>query len=74
MAKKKVSAIICPICSNENTIEIDSGFEDMCAYTKHHCDICGAEWEENYSVEYCGYNMLNEYGQMVIYGAQGEEV
>lgn len=74
MANKKTHAIVCPICGNENTIEVDSGFEDMCAYTKHHCDMCGAEWEENYSVEYCGYNICNEYGQTVIYDAQGEEI
>jgi transcriptional regulator NrdR family protein len=70
----KTHAMICPICGNENTVEDSSGFEDMCAYTRNHCEICGAEWEENYSVEYCGYNIADENGQTVIFDAQGEEI
>jgi transcription elongation factor Elf1 len=70
----KTHAMICPICGNENTVEDSSGFEDMCAYTRNHCEICGAEWEENYSVEYCGYNIADENGQTIIYNAEGEEV
>ena len=70
----KTREVVCPICGNENTTETGSGFEDMCAYTTNHCEMCGAEWEENYSVQYCGYNIRNEYGQTVIYGANGEEI
>ena len=74
MTNKKTREIVCPICGNEDTTEMGSGFEDMCAYTLHHCAKCGASWEENYSVEYCGYNICNEDGQTVIYDAQGEEI
>lgn len=70
----KTTPCICPKCGNENTIELSSGFEDMCAYTHNHCGICGAEWEENYSVEYCGYNMEDENGHTIIFNAEGEEI
>ena len=70
----KTHEMVCPICGNENTIEDSSGFEDMCAYTRNHCEMCGAEWEENFSTQYCGYNLLNEDGQITIFDAQGEEV
>lgn len=65
---------ICPICNSNHTTEMSSGFEDMCAYSHMRCDKCGAEWDDNFSVEYCGYNLFNEYGQLVIFDAQGEEV
>ena len=70
---KKTNPCICPKCANENTVEVDCGFEDMCAYTRNRCEMCGAEWEENYSVEYCGYNITDNNG-CVIYDAQGDEI
>ena len=72
MAKNR--PFICPICGNENIVEDGSGLEDLCAYVCCHCEMCGAEWEENFSTEYCGYNLRNEYGKTVVYNELGEEV
>ena len=75
MAIKKTQPSVCPECGEDVlTEETESGFEDMCAFTKHFCPCCGAEWEENYSVQYCGYNKTDENGQTIIYDAEGEEV
>lgn len=75
MARVKTEPNICPQCGEDVLTEcIDSGFEDACAFTKHFCPTCGAEWEENYAVEYCGYNIADENGHTIIYNAEGEEV
>ena len=70
----KTTEWVCPICNSNNTTELHSGFEDMCAYSHMRCEDCGAEWDDNFSVEYCGYNIHTEDGDTKVYNAKGEEV
>lgn len=70
----KTQEWICPLCNSDDTTEMSSGFEDMCAYSHMRCDRCGAEWDDNFSVEYCGYNIETENGDTKIYNAEGKEI
>ena len=70
----KTEAWICPVCNSNNTTETSNGFEDLCAYSHMRCEDCGAEWEDNFSVEYCGYNIHTEDGDTIIYDTKGDEI
>ena len=72
MAKKR--EWICPICNSDDTTEISIGCEVLCAYSLLRCDKCGAEWDDNFSVQYCGYNIETEDGDTKIYNAEGKEI
>ena len=72
---KKIDPYVCPKCGTHENIEsLESGLEDMCGFEKLHCCACDCEWEENYSLNYCGYNMEDENGQTIIYDERGEEI
>lgn len=64
---------VCPMCEEDCEI-VDSGIEDGCAYTKCYCPKCDIEWEENFSIEYCGYNLRDEDGNMILYDHEGKEI
>lgn len=70
----KTSERICPICNSDDTTEMDSCFEDMCAYAHMRCNECGAKWYDNFFVQYCGYNIETEDGETKIYNREGEEI
>jgi hypothetical protein len=53
---------------------MSSGFEDMYAYSHMRCRDCCAEWDDNFAVEYCGYNIETEDGDTKIYNAEGKEI
>ena len=72
---RKIEPFICPFClSAENVESLDSGIEDYCGYEKLHCCECSIEWEENFTLAYCGYNITNEKGETTIYNELGEEI
>ena len=70
----KNEPFICPFClSAENVESLDNGVEDMCAYEKLHCCACDVEWEDNFSLSYCGYNIATDSGHL-IFDEKGEEI
>lgn len=55
----------CPRCKqpwlNYGAVEFE---DDMC-YFPWHCDNCGLEGEEWYSLEFNGHNVVNENGEQI---------
>lgn len=67
---KKQHAYICPTCGEMKTIDfIESSLEDGIAYERMRCWKCGEEWENFYSIQYCGYTAGN-----TVFNAKGDRI
>lgn len=73
---KKISEGYCPCCGSSNisydTVKID---DDVASYPAK-CDDCGATWNEDYSLNFCGVSCVcNREGERlgVVINLNGEE-
>lgn len=70
MPEKKTEEWICPVCG-ESIYLTERGCEvvDMVADIAVSCDVCGAKWNEYFSLQYKGYAHKG-----IDYDADGEEM